>query len=64
MLNVNDLMSMGFSRTLAYNLMGDPEFPTVKIGKRLFVRSDKLMEYLDAHTAKGVTNAEGKYSTV
>lgn len=49
MLSAVDLMGMGFSRAIAYSLFHRPDFPTVRIGKRLFVRRDRLMEWLESH---------------
>ena len=49
MLSAPDLVQMGFSRALAYQLFNSDGFPTVKIGRRLFVRSDRLMEWLKEH---------------
>lgn len=49
MLSAPDLVQMGFSRAVAYRLFNTEGFPTVKIGKRVFVRSDRLMEWLEEH---------------
>ena len=49
MMSAQDLISFGFSRAAAYQLFNRDDFPTVKIGRRLFVRSDRLMEWLEEH---------------
>ncbi len=49
MLCAVDLMSMGFSRAIAYQLLNRSDFPTVQIGRRKFVRYDRLMEWLNSH---------------
>ena len=47
MLSAGDLVNMGFSRAIAYQLFHREDFPTVRIGKRLFVRRDRLMQWLE-----------------
>lgn len=47
MLCAVDLMAMGFSRAIAYQLFHREDFPTVRIGKRLFVRRDRLLKWLE-----------------
>ena len=42
---------LGVSRTQAYNLMRSEGFPTLKIGKRMSVPKNKLIEWIDAHMA-------------
>lgn len=49
MLSAGDLVNMGFSRAIAYQLFHREDFPTVRIGKRLFVRRDRLIQWLDEH---------------
>lgn len=49
MLCAADLVDLGFSRAIAYQLLNRADFPTVKIGRRLFVRYDRLIEWLEAH---------------
>ena len=39
---------LGISRANAYNLMRSKGFPTLKIGKRMTVPKQKLMEWIDA----------------
>ena len=38
---------LGISRAHAYNLMHSKGFPTIKIGKRMTVPKDKLIEWID-----------------
>lgn len=49
MLSAPDLVQMGFSRVRAYQLFHTEGFPVVKIGRRLYVRSDRLAEWLENH---------------
>lgn len=39
---------LGISRAGAYDLVHSASFPKVKIGKRILVPKDKLIEWLDA----------------
>lgn len=39
---------LGISRVGAYELVHSASFPKVKIGKRILVPKDKLIEWLDA----------------
>ncbi len=47
MLDARGLVAMGIPRAAAYNLFNRADFPTIRIGRRLFVRSSKLYEFLD-----------------
>ena len=38
---------LGISRARAYELMHSKNFPSIKIGKRLTVPKDKLIEWMD-----------------
>ena len=38
---------MGISLPKAYELVKEPDFPTIKIGKRMSVPKDKLIEWID-----------------
>lgn len=38
---------LGISRANAYTLMHSKNFPTIKIGKRMTVPKDKLIEWID-----------------
>lgn len=39
---------LGISRAGAYELVHSASFPKIKIGKRILVPKDKLIEWLDA----------------
>ena len=45
---------LGVSRTQAYTLMRSEGFPTLKIGKRMSVPKNKLLEWIDAHMASWI----------
>ena len=45
---------LGVSRAQAYNLMRSEGFPTLKIGKRMSVPKNKLLEWIDAHMASWI----------
>ena len=51
-LDAKALVAMGIPRAAAYNLFNRADFPTIRIGRRFFVRSSKLYEFLDT---KGMT---------
>lgn len=42
---------LGISRANAYTLMHSKGFPTIKIGKRMTVPKDKLIEWIDKQMA-------------
>ena len=51
-LNADDVAQvLGVSRAQAYNLMRSEGFPTLKIGKRMSVPKNKLLEWIDAQMA-------------
>lgn len=41
---------LGISKQGAYNLMNSASFPTLRVGKRLLVSTDKFLEWIDAHS--------------
>jgi excisionase family DNA binding protein len=43
--------ALRISRANAYNLMRSEGFPTLKIGKRMSVPKEKLIEWIEANTA-------------
>ena len=43
---------LGVSRAKAYMLMHSEGFPTIRIDKRLMVSRDKLLKWLEEHTAE------------
>ena len=47
-LNANQLAAaLGISRAGAYRLLNTGTFPTLRIGKRLLVPKDKLVEWIE-----------------
>ena len=50
-LNANQLAAaLGISRAGAYQLLNMGTFPTLRIGKRLLVPKDKLIEWIEQNT--------------
>ena len=50
-LNANQLATaLGISRVGAYQLLNTGTFPTLRIGKRLLVPKDKLVEWIEQNT--------------
>ena len=50
-LNANQLATaLGISRVGAYQLHNTGTFPTLRIGKRLLVPKDKLVEWIEQNT--------------
>lgn len=53
-MNVRELAAaLHLSRAGAYNLMNEPDFPTLKIGGRKLVMKQDLTAYLRRHTNGG-----------
>ena len=53
-LNANQLATaLGISRAGAYQLLNTESFPTLRIGKRLLVPRDKLVEWIEQNTGGG-----------
>ena len=53
-LNANQLATtLGISRAEAYQLLNTESFPTLRIGKRLLVPGDKLVEWIEQNTGGG-----------
>ena len=48
MLSANDIQTMGFTRTMAYNILNRKDVPVVKIGSRKFIQRDKFFDWLDS----------------
>ena len=44
----NDIQTMGFTRTMAYNILNREDVPVVKIGSRKFIQRDKFFDWLDS----------------
>ena len=41
---------LGISKQGAYNLMNSESFPTLRVGKRLLVSSDRFLEWIGKHS--------------
>ena len=53
-LNANQLAAaLGISRAGAYQLLNTGTFPTLRIGKRLLVPKDKLIDWIERNTGGG-----------
>ena len=52
MLSANDIQTMGFTRTMAYNILNRKDVPVVKIGSRKFIQRDKFFDWLDSREKK------------
>ena len=48
MLSANDIQAMGFTRTMAYNILNCKNVPAEKIGSRKFIQRDKFFDWLDS----------------
>ena len=56
-LNANQLATaLGISRAGAYQLLNPGTFPTLRIGKRLLVPKDKLINWIEQNTGGGNGN--------
>ena len=56
-LNANQLATaLGISRAGAYQLLNTWTFPTLRIGKRLLVPKDKLIDWIEQNTGGGNGN--------
>ena len=43
----------GVSRASAYELMSEKDFPSFRIGKRILVTKERLVEWIEGHSKKG-----------
>ena len=41
---------LGISKQGAYNLMNSASFPTLRVGKRLLVSTDRFLEWIGKHS--------------
>ena len=56
-LNASQLAAaLGISRAGAYQLLNTRTFPTLRIGKRLLVPKDKLIDWIEQNTGGGNGN--------
>ena len=47
-LSANDIQTLGFTRTMAYNILNREDVPVLKIGSRKFIQRDKFFDWLDS----------------
>ena len=60
MLSANDIHTMGFTRTMAYNILNRNDVPVVKIGSRKFIQRDKFFDWLDSREKSKIVNSDGR----
>ena len=60
MLQANDIKTMGFTRTMAYNILNRDDVPVVKIGSRKFIQRDKFFDWLDSREKSKIINSDGR----
>ena len=60
MLSANDIQTMGFTRTMAYNILNRDDVPVVKIGSRKFIQRDKFFDWLDNREKSKIINSDGR----
>ncbi len=60
MLSANDIQTMGFTRTMAYNILDCDDVPVVKIGSRKFIQRDKFFDWLDSREKSKITDVDGR----
>jgi excisionase family DNA binding protein len=52
-LNANDISNLlGISKSTAYELMSNNEFPSIRLGGRVLVERDKFINWLDKKAEK------------
>lgn len=49
-LDVNDMVEMGFSRGMAYSLLNREDLPNIKLDGRKFMHKEKFLNWLAAHS--------------
>ncbi len=60
MLSANDIQTMGFTRTMAYNILNRNDVPVVKIGSRKFIQRDKFFDWLDSREKSELDDTDRK----
>ncbi len=53
MMTANDIQNIGFSRTMAYQILNRNDVPVVIIGERKFVKKDSFFDWLGKQTTGG-----------
>ena len=56
MLTAEDLQDFGFTRSMAYAFLNREDVPVIRIGKRKFIRKEKLYEWLEEQERSGDKN--------
>lgn len=56
----NDIQAMGFTRTMAYNILDRDDVPVVKIGSRKFIQRDKFFDWLDNREKDEIVDSDGR----
>ena len=51
---VKDLMQIGFGRDVAYQLMHNKSFPSIKVGGRYYIEPQELQKWLQQNRYKNV----------
>jgi len=58
-LDAEDIAALlGISRSASYQLMHHSDFPLIRIGSRMLVRTDRFLKWVDAHTENVKTQKE------
>ena len=60
MLSANDIQTLGFTRTMAYNILNREDVPVVKIGSLKFIQRDKFFDWLDSREKDEIVNSDGR----
>lgn len=60
MLSANDIQTMGFTRTMSYNILNRDDVPVVKIGSRKFIQRDKFFDWLDSREKSKIAEIDGR----
>lgn len=58
LLSATDLITLGFSRPMAYQLLNRADLPTVRLGgRRLYMHRDNFLHWLDQQSKGGESHA-------
>ena len=60
LLSANDIQTMGFTRTMAYNILNCNDVPVVKIGNRKFIQREKFFDWLDSREKSEIAEIDGR----
>ena len=53
LLDAKDLKSLGFSTTVAYQMLNQAVMPTIRIGRRVYMHQGKFLEWLAERAGSG-----------